>query len=265
MAGDQKEREVLDLILNVENLGQWYGSNKVLNDLSFQVESGEVVALLGPNGSGKSTLIKTMCHIYPPKSGRVTVDGRDVAEMDAAERARLIGYVPQTVQYAPFTTVLDTVLVGRRPYVQWSYSENDLRIAAEALDTMNILNLRDRYINELSGGQRQRVFIARALAQHPHFYMFDEPTSSLDLRYQLKTMRVMRDIVRQDGCAMVVAMHDLNLALRYSDKVLMLKTRDSCSYGCPDDVINPGSILEVYEVRSNIVINEQGAFILPFE
>jgi len=253
------------MIMNVEKIGQWYGDNRVLDGLSFKVESGEVVALLGPNGSGKSTLIKTMCHIFPPKAGRVTVDGQDVSEMDPAERARLIGYVPQTVQYAPFTTVLDTVLVGRRPYVQWSYSENDLKVAAEALETMNILDLRDRYVNELSGGQRQRVFIARALAQRPHFFLFDEPTSSLDLRYQLKTMRIMREIVRRDGCAMIVAMHDLNLALRYSDKVLMLKSRDSHDYGGPDDVINPGSILEVYEVHSNVISNEQGAYILPYE
>jgi len=253
------------MILSVENIDQSYGNNHVLTGLNFEVESGEVVALLGPNGSGKSTLIKTMCHIFPPKSGRVAVDNRNVSEIEPMERAKLIGYVPQTVQYAPFTTVLDTVLVGRRPYVQWSYSENDLEIAAEALETMNILDLRDRYINELSGGQRQRVFIARALAQHPHFYMFDEPTSSLDLRHQLKTMRVMRDIVQEEGCAMVVAMHDLNLALRYSDKVLMLKERHAHSYGGPDDVINPNSIQEVYEVRSSVVNNEQGAFILPYE
>ena len=132
---------------------------------------------------------------------------------------KLIGYVPQSFNYASFTTVLDTVLIGRRPYVQWSYSDEDLDMASKALETMNIINLRDKFINELSGGQRQRVFIARALTQDPHFYLFDEPTSSLDLRHQLRTMKIMRKLVRSEA-GMIIATHDLNLVLRYADRVV---------------------------------------------
>ena len=251
--------------LTAERIGQRYGSNEVLKDVSFSACSGEVVALLGPNGSGKSTLIRTLCNLMPPKAGQVDIDGRDVACLEPLERAKLIGYVPQNVQHAPFTTVLDTVLVGRRPYVQWSYSMNDLEVASRALETMNILDLRGRYINELSGGQRQRVFIARALAQSPHFYLFDEPTSSLDLRHQLRTMRIMHEVVHSQGRGMIVAMHDLNLALRYTDKVLMLNDKSVYAYGRPEDVLTPEAIHDVYGVESFITKSERGLFILPYE
>jgi iron complex transport system ATP-binding protein len=265
MACHEEKREVPYLRLAVENIYQRYGSNEVLDGLNFSVDSGEMVALLGPNGSGKSTLIKTICDLFPPKSGRVTVDGRGISDIDPLERAKIIGYVPQTVQHSPFTSVLDTVLVGRRPYVQWSYSKKDLEMASAALETMNILDLRSKYINELSGGQRQRVFIARTLTQHPQFYLFDEPTSSLDLKYQLKTMRIMREVIHKEGCGMIVAMHDLNLALRYADKVLMLKDKHIYSYGKTEDVLTIKAIHDVYGVESNIVKNDHGLFILPYD
>jgi iron complex transport system ATP-binding protein len=253
------------LKLTADNVCQRYGSNEVLKDISFVVRTNEIVALLGPNGSGKSTLIRTVCNLMPPKEGRIAIDDRDIADLEPLERAKLIGYVPQSVQHAPFTTVLDTVLVGRRPYVQWAYSKEDLEIASRALETMSIMDLRDRYINELSGGQRQRVFIARTLAQSPRFYMFDEPTSSLDLRFQLRTMRVMRDIVRRDGSGMIVAMHDLNLALRHTDKVLMLRDKGIYAFGRPEEVLTPEAIHDVYGVDSYIVKNDRGLFILPYD
>ncbi len=251
--------------LSVENVYQKYGDFDVLNDISFSSGSGEVVALLGPNGSGKSTLIKTICQLLPPSSGQVTVNGESLSDIDPTERAKLIGYVPQSFNYASFTTVLDTVLIGRRPYVQWSYSDEDLDMASKALETMNIINLRDKFINELSGGQRQRVFIARALTQDPHFYLFDEPTSSLDLRHQLRTMKIMRKLVRSEGCGMIIATHDLNLVLRYADRVVVLKDNRVYAFGRPEDVLTPTTVHEVYGVESSIVKSEQGLFILPYD
>ncbi len=248
-----------------ENISQGYGSLEVLKDVDFVADSGEVIALLGPNGSGKSTLIRTLCNLLPPASGRVTVDGVDISVLDPTERAKMIGYVPQNVQYSPFTTVLDTVLVGRRPYMQWSYTREDLEIAAKALETMHIMDLRDRYINELSGGQRQRVFIARSLTQAPRFFLFDEPTSSLDLRYQLMTMMIMRNVVHKEGCGMIVAMHDLNLALRYADKVMLLKDRGLYAFGRPEDVLTTETIQDIYGVDSYIVKNDRGLFILSYD
>lgn len=250
--------------ISVENLSQDYGSLKVLRNISFDAESGEVLALLGPNGSGKSTLIKTIADIMTPTGGAVKINGADARTVDKTLRAKAIGYVPQYFHYTPFTTVLDTVLIGRRPYMSWSISDDDLKIVDEALETMNISELAPRFVNELSGGQRQRVFIARALAQKPEFFLFDEPTSSLDLRHQLETVSTMRDIVRRDNTGMIVALHDLNLALRYSDKVLMLKGGEVYAYGKPEDVLTEKAVSDVYGVESEIIENKNGKFILSY-
>ncbi len=250
--------------ISIEHVTQKYGSHEVLHDVSFESKSGEVLALLGPNGSGKSTLIKTIADIISPAAGTIKIDGTDLQKIDPIDRAKMIGYVPQYFHYTPFTTVLDTVLIGRRPYMSWSVSDDDLNIVDSALSIMSITDLSDRFVNELSGGQRQRVFIARALAQDPSFFLFDEPTSSLDLRHQLETVLTMQNIVRKDDSGMIIALHDLNLALRYTDKVLMLKDGEMYAYGTPDNVLTVESVRDVYGVNSEIVENEQGKFILSY-
>ncbi len=130
--------------------------------------------------------------------------------------------------------------------------------------TMNIADLSDRFVNELSGGQRQRVFIARALAQDPSFFLFDEPTSSLDLRHQLETVATMREIVRRENSGMIIALHDLNLALRYTDKVLLLKDGEMYAYGTPEEVLTTESVRDVYGVDAEFVENAKGRFILSY-
>lgn len=149
-------------------------------------------------------------------------------------------------------------------YMSWSVSNNDLEVVDNALSTMNITDLSDRFVNELSGGQRQRVFIARALAQDPSFFLFDEPTSSLDLRHQLETVSTMRGIVQKERSGMIIALHDLNLALRYTDKVLLLKDGAMYDYGTPSKVLTTESVREVYGVHAEFVENEQGRFILSY-
>ena len=250
--------------ISIEHVTQKYGNHEVLHDMNFESKSGEVLALLGPNGSGKSTLIKTIADIISPAAGTIKIDGIDLQKIDSIDRAKMIGYVPQYFHYTPFTTVLDTVLIGRRPYMSWSVSDDDLSIVDSALSTMNITDLSDRFVNELSGGQRQRVFIARALAQDPSFFLFDEPTSSLDLRHQLETVLTMQTIVRKDDSGMIIALHDLNLALRYTDKVLLLKDGEIYAYGTPEDVLTVESVRDVYGVNSAIVENEQGRFLLSY-
>ena len=250
--------------ISVDSVSQKYGSHVVLKDISFESISGEVLALLGPNGSGKSTLIKTIADILAPASGSITIDGVDVQKIDPIDRAKMIGYVPQYFHYTPFTTVLDTVLIGRRPYMSWSVSDDDLNVVDKAMSTMNITDLSDRFVNELSGGQRQRVFIARALAQDPNFFLFDEPTSSLDLRHQLETVSTMREIVRTDNSGMIIALHDLNLALRYTDKVMLLKDGEMYDYGTPSEVLTTESVRDVYGVHAEFVENAQGRFILSY-
>lgn len=251
--------------LSVKSLFQGYDGKAVIEDINFQANTGEVLAILGPNGSGKSTLIKTLCNLHTPMKGGVYLDDKNIKNCSKEELSKILGYVPQYCTYTQFTSVLDTVLMGRRPYIQWDYAEEDLDIAEQAMIKTNIIDIASKFVNEISGGQLQRVIITRALCQQPKFYMFDEPTSSLDLRHQIETMKIMRGIVRSDNCGMIIALHDLNLALRYSDKILMLKDKKIYSYGTPDEIITPRSIKDVYGVEAEIIRNERGPFVLSYD
>jgi len=256
---------VEDMKLTLEGLAQGYQGKTIIHDIDMEANSGEVVTILGPNGSGKSTMIKTICNVMSPKAGRICIDGRDITEIDKLEYAKIIGYVPQTAVFFGSSTVYDNVLIGRRPYVKWSYTTEDIRMAADAMIRMKVDDLYDRPIHRLSGGQRQRVTLARALAQAPSFYVFDEPTSALDLRNQLDTLKVMRQVINETNACMIIALHDLNLAYRYSDKVLVLKDGVVYNFGKTEDVITPEMIKDVYGVDSEIVQGAKGKFIHSYD
>ena len=249
--------------MSVRNLVQGYGSKTILDDISFDVDTGEVLALLGPNGSGKSTLIKTICNIMEPRSGQILIDETPIEDIDITDLAKIVSYVPQSTAAATYTTVMDTVLLGRKPYVTWSYRQKDIDYALDAMKAMRIIGYSSRDVSDLSGGQRQRVFLARSLAQCPSFFIFDEPTSALDLKHQMNTMRKMREVVHDKGAGMVIALHDINLAMNYSDKVLMLKNGKIFAYGTPDETITEENIRAVYGVESRIMEAEGRRFILP--
>lgn len=251
--------------MDVRELCQGYGREDIIKDISFTAESGELLSILGPNGCGKSTLIKSLCNVMRPRSGTIEIDGSDILSMPADDLAKYIGYVPQTISTVGYTTVYDLVLIGRRPYIKWNYTDEDLRIVADSMITMNVNAYMRKDINELSGGQRQRAFIARALAQRPGFYVFDEPTSSFDLRNQLDTMRIMRSLIRKEGACLIVALHDLNLAIRYSDKILVLNDGKVYDFGTPEDVITSRMIEDVYGVRAEILEDSHGLFVRSYD
>ena len=247
----------------IEDLVQGYGDYTVLDGLNFHLDTGELVSILGPNGCGKSTFIKTMCNILAPKSGRISLDGKDVREYSKKEFAKHVAYVPQTSTTFGNSTVFESVLIGRRPYIDWDYSAQDLQIASDALKTMHIEDLHDRNITLLSGGQRQRAYIARAITQNSDFFILDEPTSSLDLKHQIDTMAIMKELSMK-GKGAVVALHDLNLALNYSDRVIALCNKKIYAVGKPEEVITEQMISDVYGVRAKIVRDEYGTFVHPF-
>ena len=251
--------------LVIEGLEQGYNGKTVIRGVDMDVREGEVVTILGPNGSGKSTMIKTISNIMHPMSGSVSIDGTDIRDIPKKEFAKIVSYVPQMTIYFGNATVYDTVLIGRRPYVNWSYSSKDFQMAADAMIRMKIDDLYDRQVSELSGGQIQRVTIARSLVQDPRYYIFDEPTSALDLRNQLDTLKIMRGIVNEKGASMVIALHDLNLAYRYSDRVLVLKDGSCYDFGETEDVITPKMIRDVYGVDSEIVEGSKGKFIHSYD
>ena len=240
-----------------------YGNTVAVEDVSFTVLPGQVVALIGPNGSGKSTLIKTIATILKPLRGSITIDGLDIARMHPIDLASRIGYVPQQYTYTLYSTVMETVLLGRRPYIKWSVSDEELSRVQRALEAVDMAGSAGRFMDQLSGGERQKVFIARALAQEPALYLFDEPTSALDIRHQLGVMETLRELGTSRGATVIVALHDLNLAYRYADRVVIMDQGRLVAAGKPQDVLTPDCIRSVYGVETVFVTNEHGEFILP--
>ncbi|MBO4357238.1 MAG: ABC transporter ATP-binding protein [Candidatus Methanomethylophilaceae archaeon] len=247
--------------LEVTNLVQGYGKKTILKGINFSAESGKILTVLGPNGSGKSTLIKTICNVMGKKGGSITIDDKEITDYDRKDLAKKIAYVPQKNVFFGYSNVYDAVLIGRKPYVKWSYSKEDLTKAADAMIAMKVDDLYDRHVQELSGGQMQRVTLARALAQNPELYVFDEPTSALDLRNQLDTLELMKNVITRDNSSMIIALHDLNLALRYSDEVLVLKDGIVYDFGSSEKVITEKMILDVYGVLSEIVEGRKGLYV----
>lgn len=250
--------------LSVSNLKQGYGNNIVLDGLNFEVGMGEVVSILGPNGSGKSTLIKTICNIIKPRGGNISVDGVDVSNIKRNDFAKMVAYVPQSTMVFGHNSIYDTVLAGRRPYIQWSYSHSDIEMAADAMRRMHIDHLHDRYLSDVSGGQKQRAHIARALVQDSSYLVLDEPTSALDLKHQIETLTLLKELTSSGNKSAIVAVHDLNLALNYSDRVIVLKDSKIYADGSPKEVITKKMIQDVYNVNAAICSDESGTFIHPY-
>ncbi|MGM0510536.1 MAG: ABC transporter ATP-binding protein [Thermoplasmatota archaeon] len=223
------------------------GGPLVLKDVGLELNGGEIVALVGPNGSGKSTLLKCLADFHRPNKGSVRLDGRDITDLSLEEKARKVSYVPQIEKTSFPSTVFDTVLMGRKPYIAWKPSKKDIEIVSGLLEKLGLEKLAMRDINELSGGQRQKVFIARALAQHPDVMLLDEPTSDLDLKHQLEVLDIIKEQTHE-GISALIAIHDLNMAVRYSDRIIMLREGEVFASGGME-IITPENIEEVYEVK----------------
>lgn len=247
-------------MLEVKGLRFSYGKREILKDIAFSIGEGESLFILGPNGSGKTTLLKCLNLILKPK-GSVYLDGLNLKELSPKEVAKLLGYVPQRGEVSPLT-VFDAVLLGRRPYIGWEAGDEDMRIAEEAIRLLRIEHLALRRLNELSGGELQLVLIARAFAQEPKYLLLDEPTNNLDIRNQTDVMRLVRDAVKCKGISAIVTVHDVNLALSYADKVLVLK--DGEIYALGDRwVINERLLFEVYGIKAEIFRFDGRAVIIP--
>lgn len=238
--------------LEVRDLRYGYTPEReVVKGVSFTVRAGECVAVLGTNGVGKTTMLKCINRIIRPQAGEVLVDGLPVHRLSGRELAQRIGYVPQACEFAD-SSVFDAVLLGRKPFLQWDVTKRDLEIVQEVLELLGLEEYAHREVNALSGGERQKVSIARALAQQAPVLLFDEPTSSLDLRNQLEVLDMTKQVVRQQGLAAVVILHDLNLALRFADQFLVMKEGTVCAFG-GREVVDPEMIREVYGVQAQML------------
>ena len=242
-------------MLKIEALTVSYGARRVLSEVSLEVNSGEVLALIGPNGAGKSTLVRAVSGIIPAQGGKVSTGGEDLLAQTTMQRARSLAVVPQVVSLPPAFTVWETVLMGRTPYLNFlgQVSSKDEEIARLALTRVDALDLAERRVGELSGGEQQRVLLARALAQSTPILLLDEPTSNLDLHYQVSFMETVSSLAHRDNLAVLVALHDLNLAARYSDRVALLVEGKIKAAGTPQQVLTPELISAVYHLPVQVI------------
>jgi len=238
--------------LKIQGLNFRYNSRLVLKDVNLEVGEGEILTLLGPNGSGKTTLLRCIMRIFNPEKGHILINGKQISKIKRKELAKRIGYVPQSEHSSFPTTVFDAVLIGRKPYLNWNPSDKDFRVVSEVLHLLELKEFALRDLNELSGGEKQKVLIARAIVQEPEIMLLDEPTANLDLRHQLEILEIIKKLVKEKRISAIMAMHDLNLAPRYSDKLVMLKNGEIFCMGAPEQVITSGNIKSVYEVEATI-------------
>ena len=248
--------------LKVNGIVFGYSSVPILDGVMLELNRPEVIGIVGPNGAGKSTLIRCINKILRPQKGTVTMDGRDINDMNRMEISRRLGYVPQSSSNAFPATVFDMILMGRRPHCGWRSSHDDVNRVLEMLKSLEIETLAMRDFNELSGGQQQKVVLARALVQEADVLLLDEPTSNLDVRQQLETMEIVREMVRVKGISAIMAIHDLNLAARYADRIVMLKNGKIYITGKPFSVFTKENIRDVYGVEAEVKDDDGKPYIL---
>ena len=251
-------------MIDIHNISFSYGRDAapVLKNVSFHMESGHCAAILGNNGAGKSTLLKCVDRILRPQSGRVLVDGQDVFTLSNNELARQVAYVAQNARSSDLT-VFDTVLLGRRPYIRWDVSAEDRQLVMELLEQMGLSHLMMRGLSHLSGGEAQKVLLARALAQEPRLLLLDEPTSNLDPRNQHEVMQLVGRIAREKNICVITVLHDLNLAIRYCDRFLILKDASVYASGGAE-CMTPETIEAVYDMHVHTIEYMGIPVIVPF-
>jgi len=241
-------------MLKIQSLSVSYGSRRILHDVSLDVQNGEVLALIGPNGAGKSTLIRAVSGVIP-YTGHVRTNGDDFISLSPIQRAKYIATVPQAVSMPPAYTVWETVLLGRTPYLGFlgQPSQKDEEIARQSLQRVSALPFADRRVGELSGGEQQRVLLARALCQSTPILLLDEPTAHLDLQYQVGLLELVTELAHKDNLAVLVALHDLNLAAHYADRIALMVAGNIKAMGTPKEVLLPELIEEAYCLPVQVV------------
>lgn len=242
-------------MLAVQGISKKFAVKWVLQDVDFQVKSGECLGIIGPNGSGKSTLLNVLSGVAKPDKGEVLIDGTSVHQYKPKQLARKMAVLPQSSLEPYPITVFDTIMMGRYPFLKWFQQEgpDDKEITDSVLQDTGLKEFADKTLDQLSGGERQRVAIARAMAQQPQIMMLDEPTTYLDIGHQLFILNGLKEWQRKKSTTLIIVLHDLNLAAQYCDHILLLEQGKIHKWGTGKDVIDANTLQKVYGVRPVVI------------
>ncbi|WP_017601685.1 ABC transporter ATP-binding protein [Nocardiopsis lucentensis] len=240
--------------LETEGLTLGYGEEPVVHDLTVSVPQGVVTSIVGANGCGKSTLLRGMARLLTPRSGKVLLNGSDIHGLATRDVARIVGLLPQNPVAPEGITVADLVGRGRYPHQGWfrRWTAEDDRAVQDALTATDTLDLAERSVDELSGGQRQRVWIAMTLAQRTDLLLLDEPTTFLDIAHQVEVLDLLLELNRTQGTTVVMVLHDLNLAARYSDHLVAMREGRIYASGRPRDVVTEDLVRDVFGLSAKV-------------
>ncbi|MFI2508942.1 ABC transporter ATP-binding protein [Streptomyces sp. NPDC018972] len=236
-----------------------YGARTVIDDLDVAIPPGLVTTIIGPNGCGKSTLLRTLARLLKPARGSVVLDGDDIARLRTRDVAKKLGLLPQAPVAPEGLTVADLVARGRHPHQSWlrQWSSDDAAVVERALAMTGVSDLADRAVDTLSGGQRQRVWISMTLAQGTDLLLLDEPTTYLDLAHAIDVLDLVNDL-HESGCTVVMVLHDLNLATRYSDNLVVMRAGSILAQGHPRDVVTAELLDEAFGLRAKVIDDPVG-------
>lgn len=234
-----------------------YGDRQIVSALDLTLPAGKLTVIVGANACGKSTLLRGLARLLPPSRGAVYLDGKPIHQMPTREVATILGVLPQSPIAPDAITVTDLVGRGRYPHQGWfrRWTQEDDAAVAQALAATDTLELAGRPVDELSGGQRQRVWIAMALAQETDLLLLDEPTTFLDINHQVEVLDLLTDLVKNRGRTIVVVLHDLNLACRYADHIVAMKSGRIVAEGAPVEVISEAVVKDVFGMTSRVIVD----------
>jgi iron complex transport system ATP-binding protein len=254
--------------LQTQQLTLSYENATIIKNLDVVIPSGKITVLVGPNGCGKSTLLRGMSRLLKPRGGLVTLDGQDIWKLPTKQLAKQLGILPQSPTAPEGLTVHELVAQGRYPHQSWlqQWSADDERITREALDITNLTEYADRPVDTLSGGQRQRAWIAMTLAQDSDVLLLDEPTTYLDLAYQIEVLDLLHHLNVERGKTIIMVLHDLNQACRYADHLIAMRSGEIIAQGEPADVVTEDLVFDVFGVQCRVVPDPIGGtpLIVPY-
>jgi iron complex transport system ATP-binding protein len=253
-------------LLEIQGLTGGYHLKPVVMDIYCSLHRGEWLSLVGANGSGKSTLLKLISRVLSPQQGVVLLDGTAIHTQSAQVVAQQMALLPQQQTVPTGLTVQQLVSLGRsphQPWWQWDLTEEDQQQVATAIAEVQLESFRDRPVEQLSGGERQRAFLALALAQNPRVLLLDEPTTYLDVRYQLELLELLKRLNQAQNLSIITVLHDVNLAIRYSDRIAMLRQGCLWAIGTPSEVVTPINLREVFEIEASLLQTPVGLQICP--